>query len=786
MRKFVFLFFTVLLFSNAIIAQDIAIGQWEEHLSYKNAQAVSEGNGKVYCASKSGVFIFNKGDNSMERLSKVNGLSDVEATVVNFNKSDNKLFIAYKNSNIDIIQNGLITNIPDIKNKSLIGNKSINNAYCLNQYAYLACGFGIVVLDMDRNEVHDTYYIGPGGASINVRDITTDGTNIYAATDAGIYVASLSCPNLADYSFWHLITGPGTGSPNGIYNVIASFKGKIYTNLSKFLMSGTLATSFIDTMYVYNGTSWSHFFQPFGYTIKSLKSFGNRLVEVEAGRIWLYDSTRLASNSSLNVVFSYFGSGVFANQAVVDNTDCLWSADANYGLVKSTITGANSFYFPNGPSSANVNDIKIADGNLWVAPGGVDNSWGGLFNTDGISSYINGNWSTVKGNYSPVVNTDTVFDILSIAINPLNKNIVYAGSWSNGLLEIVNGRPTKLYNQTNSTLTNYFGYCHVGGMAFDGSNNLWVTNSNVGKLLVQGTSGSWSALDFTHVPGVGANNIGNMIVDKNNQKWAILTRGGGILVYKGGPTDPVSTTGANAKVLTAVVGSGALPSTNVFCLAEDANGEIWVGTDQGIAVFYSPENIFSGGNYDAQQILLEQDGHVQILLLTELVQAIAVDDDNRKWIATANSGVFLMSADGTQQIYHFDVDNSPLFSNNVNSIAINHATGEVYFGTAKGIISYRGTSTQGLDDFTNVYAFPNPVKHDYNGPIAIKGLVSNSILKITDITGKLVYSVQSEGGQAIWYGTNFNGDRVSTGVYMVFCSSQDGTKKAVTKILVIN
>lgn len=245
-------------------------------------------------------------------------------------------------------------------------------------------------------------------------------------------------------------------------------------------------------------------------------------------------------------------------------------------------------------------------------------------------------------------------------------------------------------------------------------------------------------------------------------------------------------TTAGAKKLTTAAGNGALPSSTVFCLAKDLDDEIWVGTDKGVAVFYSPENLFTGANFDAQQILLEQDGHVQILLETESVLAIAVDDANRKWIATSKSGVFLMSADGTTQIKHFDESNSPLFSNNVKSIAINHKTGEVYFGTSKGIISYRGTATEAYEDFTDVYAFPNPVKHEYEGPIAIKGLMTNSTIKITDISGALVYETKSEGGQAIWYGKNFKDERVNSGVYMVFCTSEDGARKMVTKILVIN
>jgi ligand-binding sensor domain-containing protein len=224
----------------------------------------------------------------------------------------------------------------------------------------------------------------------------------------------------------------------------------------------------------------------------------------------------------------------------------------------------------------------------------------------------------------------------------------------------------------------------------------------------------------------------------------------------------------------------------VFCIAKDLDGEIWIGTDKGIAVFYSSENVFTDDNYDAQQILVELDGYVQYLLELETVTAIAVDGSNKKWIGTQNAGVFLVSADGTEQIYHFTEDNSPLFSNTITSIAINNETGEVFFGTNKGIISYKNTATIGATEYSNVYAYPNPVRKDYNGLIAIKGLVRDVNVKITDISGTLIFETKAEGGQAIWNGKNFYGVKAQTGVYLVFCSNEDGSETIVAKILFIN
>lgn len=767
---------SLFLLSSRLFAQNVPIGGWEEHLCYKSGLSVAEGNGKVYCATTSGFFVLNKGDNSMERMSKVNGLSDVEPTVVNFNPANGKVLIAYKNSNLDILFNHSITNISDIKRKAIIGNKTINNIHFENQYAYLACGFGIVVIDMDRLEVKDTYYIGPSGNAINVTDITSDGTYFYASTSGGIYKALMSNPNLANYTSWSLIPMPGINT-NRIYNTITYFSGSLYTNYSKYLSNGTM---YADTLFSYNiaTNTWARYNTSIAATTYKLDNKYGELLTVQEG----------GTTTSTGYFANYFGSYARPRSAVIDNEHTVWIADAGFGLVSWKPSVGFEFRYPNGPASTNIYSMTLTNKSLWVVPGGKL-----TYFADGLYNYSDGEWKNPRGNYPSVgINLDNIYDFLEVKTDPKNPQLTYAASWGKGVLQLYNGSPAKLYDTSNSAIQGIHvpGYnpCWIEGMDFDSNDNLWLANSGVtSSLTVRNANGSWQNIKLAAILGSDplVQVLGKLIVDKNDQKWVILVNdGGGLVVYKAGTTADANS--SNTKRLTTAVGNGALPSPSVSAIAEDKDGEIWVGTDQGIAVFYSPENIFSGGNYDSQQILLTQDGHVQILLQTETVVSIAVDDANRKWIGTSKSGVFLMSADGTTQLQHFTEDNSPLLSNNVKSIVIDHATGEVYFGTDKGIISYRGTATEGLDEFTDVYSFPNPVKPGYDGPIAIKGLMENTTVKITDISGSLVFQTKSEGGQAIWYGKNFSGEHVSSGVYMVFCTSDDGKEKLATKILVVN
>jgi hypothetical protein len=230
-------------------------------------------------------------------------------------------------------------------------------------------------------------------------------------------------------------------------------------------------------------------------------------------------------------------------------------------------------------------------------------------------------------------------------------------------------------------------------------------------------------------------------------------------------------------------------TNDVYSFAEDLNGNLWLGTNQGILVMYSPGRLFTDGTVIAQEILVPRnDGtdYADPLLETQKITDIEVDGSNRKWIGTAAGGAFLVSENGQEQIYHFNTGNSPILSNSIIDICVDGKTGEVFFGTDKGIISFRGEATSGASNYANVRVFPNPVRETYDGPIAISGLVAETTVKITDIGGNLVNEIRSLGGQAIWDGTDFNGNRVATGVYLVFLANRGATAAHVTKILFIH
>ena len=418
-------------------------------------------------------------------------------------------------------------------------------------------------------------------------------------------------------------------------------------------------------------------------------------------------------------------------------------------------------------------------------------NWG---EKNGFYLFDENTWTSYDGNNDAIYNTTISLgspSLISVAIDPSDPDHAYFACWGVGVLECRKTGGVEIFKRSNSTLNGIVGlgdYVIAGGVTFDKDNNLWaVAGGNTSPISVRRPDGSWQSFVIQNAD-MARYGLFQIIVDDNNQKWFIALEGGstgqGIGVFN--ENDPATTSDDQFARITNTVGQGGLPDMRVRSLASDKDGAVWIGTDKGVAVIYNPGNVFSGNSFDAQRIILEQDGIAQYLLETEVVTAITIDGANRKWFGTANGGVFLMSADGTKQLLNFNSENSPLPSNAIMGIAVDDKSGEVFFGTEKGIISYRGDATAGGEACNDYLVFPNPVRHDYYGPIAIRGLIDNADVKITDIAGNLVYHTIANGGQAIWNGTNFSGERVNTGVYTVLVSNSDGTETCTTKLLMAN
>jgi len=776
MKNRIVLFVALWFLNTAVFTQEIGIGQWRTHLPYQKVIDVIAFDKGIYAATPFNIFTYNFADNRIERIDKVKGLNDIGISKIEFHQNTGSLLIAYTNTNMDLLRDdGTIINISDIKDKEILGNKTINSIEFRDDMAYLSCGFGIVVLDMKKLEIRDTWYIGPEGGFIDVKDFTYNDTSFFAATENGIYYARIDAPNLADFNQWHKETR--IPEPDRLFNQIEEFNGYIITNYEADGYDG-------DQLYRFDGNTWDELFPDDNSRHIQLNVSHNQLLISERTIVSVVDK-------DFNLMFRIWKPDKMSLKPLacdMDNEGNYWVGDTYNGLVKAWNRGwSGESIRPNGPGTPSVFDMDAGGENVWVAAGGRKSNWGKMYMRDGIFSFIDENWFT--HNYTNTEAFDSINDFVCVKTDPANHNICYVGTWGKGLLKYENNELTAIYDKSNSTLRPWIAADYLilaSGLDFDNEGNLWVANSGAPALLsVMLKDGTWKS--FNLGGGLSGIDVSELMVDGQNQKWIFKRKEGFLIVFNDNNTldDP---TDDKAKVLNSSTGNGAIPGTGVFAMATDQDGEVWIGSDKGICVFSNPGLIFEpGANFDAHQILVPRNdgsGLADYLLETEQVTAIAVDGANNKWVGTERAGLFQFSPDGLKELHHFTAENSPLLSNSIVDITIND-NGEVFVGTTNGIISYKGEATPGQPSGENVYAYPNPVRENYFGPIAIKGLENNSDVKITDSYGNTVFATKSEGGQAIWNGYTLDGRQISSGVYLVFVTNSDGSEKVVTKILVI-
>jgi len=758
MRKILSILTFILL--NLILKGQTPVGSWSDHLVYTTANCVAVSSDQVYASTGLSLLIYNKSFAELKKMSRINGLSENGISTISWSEENKTLIIAYESTNVDLLKNNIIYNLPDILRKYIPGKKLINKIRTNGRYAYLACSFGIIVIDLIKREIYDTWKPGIDSDGAEVLDIAFGNNKIYASTVMGIFNADLSNQGLSYFGNWDRINS--LANPTGKYTSLVFSGNKLYANLAG---SGSVG----DQVYVIDNSGTLFSFLP-GVTNKSFDLALAGFTISSSGYIKYYNS-----NGILTKTISSYGWAIpQISQAVVDNND-IWIADINSGLIKGENMDSFTALTLPGPVSNNAFNINSLNGKTVISGGGTDNLWNNDGKSLAISIYENNNWTSIS--------SGTVFDPMRTLIDPDNSSHIFVSTWGNGLLEYENNNLIKQYTETNSPLLAAIpGHVRIYGMAIDKSKNIWITQTGApGSIKVLKPDGSWVVNPLT----IAAPVIGDIIITSKGQKWIILPKGNGLFVLDDNNTPDVFSDDKVKKLL--VQDSENQVIGFVFSIAEDLDGNIWVGTDQGPVIYFNPESVFEG-NLKASRILIPRNDGSNLgdyMLKTETITSIAIDGANRKWLGTAGSGAYLLSPDGKTQIRNFNMRNSPIFSDSIISLAIDSKSGDVWFGTSKGVQSFRGDATGGMEKFTRVFTFPNPVREDFSGNVTITGLMKDSQIRITDISGNLVYETISEGGTATWNLNTYNGKRVATGVYLVFCASKDGSQSIVTKMLVI-
>ena len=736
---------------------------WKGYFSYNDIRAIAASNINTYVATDNAVFVLNDASGETRIYNTVNDFKLDDINALAYSADHKKIIAGAKNGKVAIIDEATdnIYFLNDIYNKSSLttSEKVINSIFIHAGYAYLATGYGITAVRLYDNHFGDSYYIGNEGNNENVKEVVVAGQHLYAnIVNVGIKRALLNT-NLIDYTNWEMFSFENWLSIASFNNQLIGVKDD--SSLNRFegadaIVIGTLNPDFI-----------------------RFNLFGDKFTVITYGSARSYNQ----DFNQVTEIFSSATTGEF-NTALAKN-DAFFIGSFKNGLFKAAGTTPNQLanISPKGALSNNFFRIAVRDNVLWSVYGGYDNNFN-PYSSQGLGTY-GINRLTLNNTQWDHLTYEKIAPLRStsyIGFNPKEPSTVYIGSFFDGILKM-EVKP----NLEESTLTHYTqhntgpngleaifadGDVRVNGPVFDNQGNGWVTNSLVNRHIKKfDSTNNWQSYDIKSVlNSTTQNSLTAPEIDKNDTKW-MGTYNAGVATFN-------DKTNMKAKV-------DNLPHNTVNAVAIDQKNQVWIGTNMGLRVVPSVDLAQNNVLIRSNAIIIMDEGKAQELFYQQPILKIKVDGSNNKWVSIADAGIFLISEDGQNTIYRFNASNSPLPDNNVTDITINENTGEVFFATRKGMVSFQHFATAPSSSLDNVYVYPNPVRPEYTGEVNISGLTSKAVIKITDVSGNLVYETTSSGGTVQWSTANFSGQKVKSGVYMVFVTSADGSEKTVKKLMII-
>ena len=771
-------------------AQDFS-ALWQGYFSYHNIKDVVIGDDKVYVASENAVFTYDLLTNDIATITTIEGLSGETITTISYSDAYELLLIGYENGLIEIVSDfeSKILSVVDIVEKQTIPSnlKRINHFNVTNDVAYVSTGFGISVYDLRGLEFGDSYLIGNGGSQISVRQTRVFNDAIYAACgdNNGLKRAELSNPNLIDYQQWQTMNG-------GSFFAVESVGDHLY--------------AVNDNAVIYDITNGG-FTSLFNYGEVPLdtKSMNNNLVVTTKSQVYVYNSAfvPLATASLTSDYSTSFTSASVTNEHIYIGT-------TDFGILKTAVSNSSGYEVirPEGPLMNDAFKIEAGPNDVWVTYGDYDVYYNPYpMRSYGLSHLVKEQWKNV-----PYDSLLTAMNLNYVAVNPFNPSQVFISACHQGILELNDEIPKVLMDENNSGLESFIipgapndKSVRQTGSQFDRNGLLWTLTCRVDKALksYNPATGQWRGYSFKDIiqnPFLDELGFGDLVIDNNGTKWIASYRKGLIAFNENGN-----------KIRYLNSEEQNMPTSIVSAVAVDNNNQVWIGTIKGLRVLYNTANFFDAPNPTAKEIVVLDDGIPQELLSNQYITDIKVDGSNNKWIGTLDAGVFYFSPDGQQTIYHFTTKNSPLPSNSIKDISIDAQNGKVYIATSKGLVSFYSGGSKPEEELTNAFAYPNPVRPEYDvlgssnlnditKGVKIKGITENVNIKITDIEGNLVAEAQSrvnlrssssrynfaiDGGTAIWNGKNLANNIVASGVYLIMISDLDSFETKVLKLLII-
>lgn len=756
LKKNFILFILFFCYSFLYAQNNIPIQTWRVHANYQSAKKILLTNSRAYVQVKNGLFYLPFDENLTYNLSKNDGLSEGIIAATGFDNQKNAILIAYQNGTLDWLKDGKIVVNTLIKDLSITQSKSINDIYFHQKKAYICTDFGVVIWDSERQMIVDTYQnLGIAGINLKINSATISKDSLVLATERGVMIGALS-NNLKDFNQWKRFTNLNGISSNNTKKIV-SFNGKIYA-----IQNNNLLYRYTHL----DNNAW---------TTIALGTIPLENISQNQNFITINNQNQIV-RAGLDEIFTTISNALFVDlqDAKSDMNGKIFAADSQNGL----ITNKNNVfekYFPNSPANLPTQRIYFGNQQIAVSSGGFDANL--TAKNQQLGFYIfdeNGLWKNY--NHYDALNAQTIplmNDIVDIFYAETDKSW-YFTSFADGVLVKKNDNTFTIFN-TLTTGTSFrndiTGKLRITGVAGDRNGDIWFTqyqpNTNLPYLHVKRNNNTWQGFSSNQPE---SRQITDIFIDRNGFKWMKIATGG-LWVFD----DKTN----RSRLLTMGAGNGGLPDNVVNSITQDKEGQIWIGTNRGVATLFN-----SGRIFDLNTNFFTPIFSTRPLLRSEIVTNITIDGGNRKWIGTKN-GLWLFNADGTQNISYFNTENSPMFDNSIVDLALHAQTGELFILNEGGIVSYRTDATESTENFGDIKIFPNPVRPDYYGEVGISGLAENSFIKITDSAGRLFFETKANGGTTAWNLRDYQGTQAETGVYLIFATKTDGSQTLVGKIALV-
>lgn len=742
---------------------------WEDLFSYNYVKNFTQTEGKIIGLTDNALFIYDKLSGETNKFSSVNGLSGETTSAVYYHKDLDLIIIGYENGLLEIIDNDKITTKLDILSFNITGSKSINDITAYGTTLFLSLPFGIVTYNLEIDDFGDTYFIGDDSSEVAVNEIEIFNNKIYAATESGVFIASIDEPYLVDSNNWTQF------SSSYSFSNLSVFNNELFTSINRnfYRIETNNQFTLINTL---------------DSIISDIRASDDYLCITTKYTINIFDKNLVLM---YNVAPDAESQYPFVPKTAQIFEDNLYIGTTNFGILKSSLSSIEDFseIHPQGPLSNAVFTLNALNGNLWVVYGGFDSQYDPKGRKAGVSHFKNDEWITIPYGENAI----QAIDLCYVTIDPFHDNKVYVSSMHGdvGIVVIEDDIVAENWGLSNSPLESMDQNTvsiRIGDTVFDKNGNLWVINLGVENGLKKySSSGVWNSYDTSSL--IGNLRLKSLIIDKNENIWVSSLYGAWV----------INKDLTKMKMIDASATTGNLPHRAVNALAVDDNNTMWIGTREGLVTFNASPSFFEQATYQTKPVVIasgEDDGFGIALLGTQKINTICVDGAQNKWFGTDNGGVLYTSPSGRETFLHFDKTNSPLPSNRILDIKFDETTGKVYFATDKGIVAFDSKIAPYAEHLVDAYAYPNPVRKQHEF-VTIDGRNGNHLpngtnVKILDAAGRLVYETnvvsgqEQFGGKVTWNKTNLAGRKVASGIYVVLLTIPDASETAMTKIAIIN